>query len=168
MKVAAAAADGLVHREGLFAEGTVELLAKGTVELAAPRPDENRRGGGGAAAEEAAAAEAVAGGRRRKRPHSGAIPAAVDAMATDTLGAAAARQPDAFAFRVEHLPSHSSTAGSAARVPAGEWPSVRVVLEQSTKGEASAAFWRFAERMRNDVVRDTRQWRRRGVAPGIA
>ena len=38
---------------------------------------------------------------------------------------------------------------------------VRVSLVGTTRGEASSAFWRLAESLRNDVVRDTRKWRRR-------
>ena len=37
---------------------------------------------------------------------------------------------------------------------------LRVVLTATTSGEASSAFWRVAEQIRNDVVRDTRKWRR--------
>lgn len=40
---------------------------------------------------------------------------------------------------------------------------VSVVLVTTTQGEASSAFWRLAERVRNDVVRDTRKWRRRAL-----
>uniref|UniRef100_A0A7S2BJW4 Uncharacterized protein n=1 Tax=Haptolina brevifila TaxID=156173 RepID=A0A7S2BJW4_9EUKA len=45
---------------------------------------------------------------------------------------------------------------------------MRVVLEATPRGEASAAFWRFAEQLRNDVVRDTRKWRRLGLGGGEA
>ena len=38
---------------------------------------------------------------------------------------------------------------------------VRVELVATTRGAASSAFWRLAEELRNDVVRDTRKWRRR-------
>ena len=38
---------------------------------------------------------------------------------------------------------------------------VRVALVATTRGAASSAFWRLAEELRNDVVRDTRKWRRR-------
>ena len=37
---------------------------------------------------------------------------------------------------------------------------VRVRLLATTRGEASSAFWCVAEQVRNDVVRDTRKWKR--------
>ena len=44
----------------------------------------------------------------------------------------------------------------------GLW--MTVTLEASVMGFGSAAFWRFAEQLRNDVVRDTRKWRRQRLA----
>ena len=43
---------------------------------------------------------------------------------------------------------------------------VEVSLVSTTRGEASSAFWRLAEQVRNDVVRDTRKWRRLAMADG--
>ena len=37
---------------------------------------------------------------------------------------------------------------------------LEVVLVATPRGEGSPAFWRIADQIRNDVVRDTRKWRR--------
>ena len=55
--------------------------------------------------------------------------------------------PKEFTFEVTVAPTQART--------------VRIELTTTTCGEASAAFWRLALALRNDVVRDTRKWRRR-------
>jgi len=66
-----------------------------------------------------------------------------------------------FVFRVELTAHPPLTTQPDETEPPSSGPWLRVELEASTTGQASAAFWRFAERLRNDVMRDTRKWRRR-------
>ena len=42
----------------------------------------------------------------------------------------------------------------------GCWIEVVLLESRGPPGAATAAFWRFAHGVRNDVVRDTRRWRR--------
>ena len=62
-----------------------------------------------------------------------------------------------FTFRLE---LHSRDATD----PTSMTPFMRVLLETCTAGESGiAAFWSFADRLRNDVARDTRKWRRKAA-----
>ena len=55
----------------------------------------------------------------------------------------------------------SADAGAAADAAAGGcWIEVVLLESRGPPGAATAAFWRFAHGVRNDVVRDTRRWRR--------
>ena len=69
---------------------------------------------------------------------------------------------DTFVFEVRLLrsPPHTDATSSAADAAgdSGEL-SVQVHLCEG-HGAAAASFWAWAERLRNDVVRDTRKWRR--------
>jgi 23S rRNA A1618 N6-methylase RlmF len=100
---------------------------------------------------------------RQKRPRHGA-----EAVPHVKEGSPLTPPECAFLFRVElfrcPVRQHGSSdaAGTSAKDNGeGIWLRLRLTLEASTKGEASAAFWRFADQLRNDVARDTRKWRRR-------
>ena len=56
----------------------------------------------------------------------------------------------------------------AAAVAAGRRAAVGVHVELAalSRPDLTAAFWRLAEAMRNDVVRDTRRWRRAAARGG--
>ena len=63
----------------------------------------------------------------------------------------------------------SADAGAAADAAAGGcWIEVVLLESRGPPGAATAAFWRFAHGVRNDVVRDTRRWRRQAQKEGSA
>ena len=83
------------------------------------------------------------------------------------LGSDARGQPkwaggDSFVFEVRLVrsPPHTdATGGAADAAGGGSELSVQVHLCEG-HGAAAASFWAWAERLRNDVIRDTRKWRR--------
>ena len=69
---------------------------------------------------------------------------------------------DSFVFEVRLVrsPPHTdATGGAADAAGGGSELSVQVHLCEG-HGAAAASFWAWAERLRNDVIRDTRKWRR--------
>ena len=90
---------------------------------------------------------------------------AATAAAVDDTDGAAADEGFAFEVRLVRLlrPEEGDHAGGEVADGEGEPPDdgidVQVLLSEG-QGAAAAAFWLWADRLRNDVVRDTRKWRR--------
>ena len=82
---------------------------------------------------------------------------------------AAADEGFAFEVRLVQLPRPEEGDAAGGEVPNGdgelphEGIDVQVLLSEG-QGAAAAAFWLWADRLRNDVVRDTRKWRRLAAA----
>ena len=128
-------------------EALSEVIARGRMQM-----------GDAAEAGTAAAAAQQSGPKRARGGTDGGADAVEDKETTRSGGegpseaGAAGALPVEFVFEVS---LHVATDGAE---------EVRVALVATTRGEASSAFWRLAEQIRNDVVRDTRKWRRKGKA----
>ena len=102
-----------------------------------------------------------------------AAPAAEVAGGSGRKRAAASSPPPpgeiAHGFRFEvrrHAGAASADAGAVADAAAGGcWIEVVLLESRGPPGAATAAFWRFAHGVRNDVVRDAR-WRRQAQKEG--
>ena len=105
----------------------------------------------------AAPAAEVAGGSGRKRAAASSPPPPGEIA-------------HGFRFEVRRHASAppSADAGAADAAAGGCWIEVVLLESRGPPGAATAAFWRFAHGVRNDVVRDTRRWRRQAQKEGSA
>ena len=120
----------------------------------------------------AAIGSAEGGSSKRKRPRAPELVPSLAPVPAEGSHPAEAPEASPSSTPLSSAPSQPSSSSSS-----GEFVvevvldsreeqrlQLEVVLIATPRGEASSAFWRVADQIRNDVVRDTRKWRRSASA----